>query len=136
MIKRTLFFGNNFHLHTEHKQLKAVYKETGEIKSIPIEDIGFIVFEHPQITFTLSVMQLLAENNTAVIFCDSLFHPSSMLLHLDSNQVQSARFCAQINASEPLKKQLWQQTIKAKINNQAMALKLNNRDGVQAYTFK
>jgi len=126
MLKRTLFFGNNYYLCTENKQLKATCKSSGEIKTVPIEDIGFIVFEHPFITFTQSVMQLLAENNTAVIFCDDKHHPSSMLLHLDSNYVQSERFKSQINASEPLKKQLWQQTIKQKILNQAGLLdKLN-----------
>ncbi len=129
MLKRTLFFGNPYHLNTEYAQLKATNKESGEIKSVPIEDIGFVVFEHPHITFTQSVMQLLAENNTAVIFCDARHHPSSMLMHLDTNQVQTERFKHQINASEPLKKQLWQQTIKAKLNNQAAVLDLYDREG-------
>ncbi len=123
MLRRTLFFGNNYHLSTLNHQLKAASKEDGEIKSIPIEDIGYIVFEHPQITFTQSVIRLLAENNTAVIFCDEKFHPSSMLLHLDTNYVQTERFKLQIAASEPLKKQLWKQTIQAKIQNQALLLK-------------
>lgn len=135
MLKRTLFFGNPYHLQTENLQLKAACKETGEIKTVPIEDIGFIVFEHPQITFTQSVMQLLAENNTAVVFCDARFHPSSMLLHLDTNQVQTERFKAQITASEPLKKQLWQQTIKAKIKNQANTLKVAGKEGEDALLY-
>ncbi|MCO6500328.1 MAG: type II CRISPR-associated endonuclease Cas1 [Vicingus serpentipes] len=135
MLKRTLFFGNPYHLHTENLQLKAACKESGEIKSVPIEDIGFAVFEHPQITFTQSVMQLLAENNTAVVFCDAKFHPSSMLLHLDTNQVQTERFKAQINASEPLKKQLWQQTIKQKIINQATALNKAGKEGEEALLY-
>lgn len=135
MLKRTLFFGNNYHLNTENLQLKATCKQTAEIKTVPIEDIGFIVFEHPQITFTQSVMQLLAENNTAVVFCDTKFHPSSMLLHLDTNQVQTERFKAQINASEPLKKQLWQQTIKQKIINQAKVLELSHKEGTEALTY-
>jgi CRISPR-associated protein Cas1 len=135
MLKRTLFFGNPYHISTENVQLKATCKESGEIKTVPIEDIGFIVFEHPHITFTQSVMQHLAENNTAVVFCDAKFHPSSMLLHLDTNQVQTERFKAQINASEPLKKQLWQQTIKHKIINQAAVLALSDKEGAEALTY-
>jgi CRISPR-associated protein Cas1 len=135
MLKRTLFFGNPYHISTENVQLKATCKESGEIKTVPIEDIGFIVFEHPHITFTQSVMQHLAENNTAVVFCDAKFHPSSMLLHLDTNQVQTERFKAQINASEPLKKQLWQQTIKQKIINQATALQVCNKEGTEALLY-
>ena len=137
MLKRTLFFGNPYHLNSENLQLKATDKETGEVKIIPIEDVGFIVFEHPQITFSQSVIQLLAENNAAVIFCDAKYHPSSMLLHLDTNYVQSERFKLQINATAPLKKQIWQQTIKSKINNQAELLnKLKIDDTALKYKAK
>lgn len=123
MLKRTLFFGNPYHISTRDKQLHITERETGEIRTVPVEDVGFIVFEHPYITFTQSTMQLLAENNTAVIFCDQKYHPSSMLFHLDTHYIQTERFKHQINASEPLKKQLWQQTIKYKIENQAALLK-------------
>lgn len=132
MLKRTLFFGNPYHISTENHQLKITDKKTAEIRTIPVEDIGYIVFEHPHITFTQSVMQHLSANNTAVVFCDEKYHPSSMLLHLDTNQVQTERFKAQINASEPIKKQLWQQTVKAKIINQADLLDKKNTDGSAA----
>lgn len=122
MLKRTLLFSNPYHLNTRNKQLQITEKDTGEVKTVPIEDLGHIVFEHPQITFTQSVIQLLAENNTAVIFCDEKFHPSSMLLHLDTHYIQSERFKYQITATEPLKKQLWQQTVRQKILNQAAIL--------------
>lgn len=128
MLKRTLFFENAYHLHTEHRQLKATDKSTAEIRSVPIEDIGFVVFEHPQITFTQSVIQLLSEHNAAVVFCNEKFMPSAMLLNLDANQVQSERFRHQINASQPLKKKLWQQTIITKIKNQAAVLKKTGGD--------
>lgn len=122
MLKRTLFFGNPYHLSTKNKQLVIIDKSTREEKTQAIEDMGFVVFEHPEITFTQSVMQLMAENNTAVVFCDKTHHPASMLLHLDTNQVQTEIFRHQVNASEPLKKQLWQQTVKAKIRNQSNLL--------------
>jgi len=128
MLKRTLFFGNPYHISTRNKQLHIAEKNTGEIRTIPIEDIGFIVFEHPHITFTQSTMQLLAEHNAAVIFCDQKYHPSSMLFHLDTHYIQTERFKQQISASEPLKKQLWQQTIKHKIENQAALLKQQGKN--------
>lgn len=126
MLKRTLFFGNPYHLSTRQSQLLVRNKDSQEEKTMPIEDLGFVVFEHPQITFSQSVMQLMAENNTAVIFCDNNFMPSSMLLHLDTNTVQTKVFRHQINASEPLKKQIWQQSIKSKIKNQAASLHINS----------
>ena len=50
------------------------------------------------------------------------------MLPLEGNTLQSERFRAQIDASLPLKKQLWQQTVQAKIRNQAAVL--SSRGGV------
>lgn len=133
MLKRTLFFGNPYHISTRQNQLVVKDKTGNDEKTAPIEDLGFVVFEHPQITFSQSVMQLLAENNTAVIFCDNRYMPSSMLLHLDTNTVQTEIFRHQISASEPLKKQIWQQTIKSKIRNQAAVLDLSNASKVRNF---
>jgi CRISPR-associated protein Cas1 len=44
------------------------------------------------------------------------------MLPLDGHNLQSERFRAQIDASEPLKKQMWQQTVVAKILGQAHVL--------------
>jgi len=126
MIKKTLFFQNPCHISTKHQQLVITNKETGEINKRSVEDVGFIVLDNPQISITQSVVQLLAANNAAVIFCDETHHPASMLFHLDSHQTQTEHFRAQIDATEPLKKRLWQQTVKAKIKNQAALLDIAN----------
>lgn len=123
MIKRTLFFSNPYYLKTANEQLIIVSKETKKETPQAIEDIGFIVLDHPQITLSFSTIQKLANNNVAVIFCDEKHMPSSMLLPLETHYVQNERFKYQVNASEPLKKQLWKQNIIAKINNQAAILK-------------
>ena len=133
MSKRILSFSNPFHLSTRLGQLIIFNKETEDELSRSIEDIGYLVLDHPQITLTTALMQQLAENNIAAVFCDSRHHPSSMLLHLDTHHIQAERFRAQVNASEPLKKQLWQQTIKAKIGNQAIVLE---RAGQQSHTLQ
>ncbi len=88
-------------------------------KTVPIEDIGILVLEHQQITISHYLLDRLLQNNAAVVTCNAAHHPTGMLLNLEGNTVQSERFQAQVNASEPLKKQLWQQTVKAKIANQA-----------------
>lgn len=122
MIKRTLYFGNPAYLKTKDEQLVIELQETGEIKSAPIEDIGILILDHQQITITQSVLAKLLVNNTAVITCDNTHHPVGMQLSLDGHTLQSQKFKAQIEASLPLKKQLWQQTIAAKITNQAALL--------------
>ncbi|MEX0813370.1 MAG: type II CRISPR-associated endonuclease Cas1 [Chitinophagales bacterium] len=133
MLKRTLLFSNPYHLSTTSNQLVVNTKGNGTSRTVPIEDLGFVVLEHPQITFTQSAMQLLSENNTAVVFCNNKYLPVSMLLNLNANTVQTETFRYQLNASEPLKKQIWQQTIKAKIRNQAAALDLANFSKVENF---
>lgn len=126
MIKRTLYFGNPAYLKTNNEQLVFESIDNGEIKSLPIEDIGVLILDHQQITITQALIAKLLANNVALITCDNSHHPTGLMLNLDGHTLQSARFQAQVDASVPLKKQLWQQTISAKINNQAMMLESIN----------
>lgn len=128
MIKKTFFFGTPTYLSLKDKQL--VIKKLDDldingkpkIVTRPIEDIGVIVLENKQITITLGAIDALIQNNCAIITCDSKCMPNGLMLPLESNNIQSERFREQINASIPLKKQLWQQTIRQKILNQAAIL--------------
>ncbi|MEO6232727.1 MAG: type II CRISPR-associated endonuclease Cas1 [Ferruginibacter sp.] len=119
MIKRTLYFGNPAYLKTKDEQLVFEAMETGELKTLPIEDIGIIILDHQQITITQALIAKLLTNNVALITCDNSHHPTGLMLNLDGHTLQSQKFQAQVEASVPLKKQLWQQTIFAKISNQA-----------------
>jgi CRISPR-associated protein Cas1 len=126
MIKRTIYFSNPSYLSKKDNQIVAEFpsanKEEKEVRIIPIEDSGIIVLDHKQITITHGLLAALIENNSAVITCNDFHMPNGLFLSLDSNQLQSEKFKDQIASSEPLKKQLWQQTISAKIFNQAMVL--------------
>jgi len=122
MIKRTLYFGNPAYLKTKDEQLVIEMHDTGEAKTTPIEDIGIVILDHQQITITQAVLAKLLANNTAIIICDNTHHPVGLQLSLDGHTLQSQKFKAQIEASVPLKKQLWQQTVAVKITNQAALL--------------
>ena len=119
MIKRTLYFGNPTYLKTQNEQLVVEMAQTGEVKTAAIEDIGILILDHQQITITQAVLAKLLTNNTAVITCNNTHHPVGLFLNLDGHTLQSQRFKYQLEASVPLKKQLWQQTVMAKIVNQA-----------------
>lgn len=134
MIKKTLYFGNPVYLSLKNAQLviklpevekcesfSEAFKKQSEVTK-PIEDLGAIVLDHKQITITSGAMEALLENNCALITCDSKSMPVGLMLPLYGNTTQNERFRQQLNASLPLKKQLWQQTIQAKINNQASVL--------------
>lgn len=125
MIKRTLCFSNPAYLSLKDAQLciRLPQAEDGGNHSVPIEDIGIVVLDSKQITITQGVIEALLENNSAIITCDGKHLPLGLLLPLAGNTIQSERFQAQIEASLPLQKQLWQQTIQYKIRNQAFVLR-------------
>jgi CRISPR-associated protein Cas1 len=120
MIKRTLLIENKSSITTKNQQL-VLKTETRE-SAIPIEDIGFLVLDNAEIYISIPAMNLMIENNTAVIICGNNHLPNGMFLNLNSHHIQQEIFKNQINASIPLKKQLWQQTIIEKISNQGILL--------------
>ena len=137
MIKKSLCFSNPIYLSLRNAQLvlhlpevesnktlpEAMKKEAE--RTIPIEDIGVVVLDNRRITITSGVMEALLENNCAVITCNQKSMPVGLLLPLCGNTTQNERFRSQLEASLPLQKQLWQQTIKQKILNQEHTLRIN-----------
>lgn len=125
MIKRTLYFGNPAYLSVQNKQL--IFKDPKEkdapIKAtIPIEDIGMVVLDHPQITISHTTITELMSNNAALLVCNSSHMPQTLALPMHANDTYSQKVRYQLEASEPLKKQLWKQTVSAKIYNQSKVL--------------
>ena len=102
---------------------EAIKKEAE--RTIPIEDIGVVILDNRRITITSGAMEALLENNCAVITCNQKSMPVGLLLPLCGNTTQNERFRSQLEASLPLRKQLWQQTIKQKILNQEHVLRIN-----------
>jgi CRISPR-associated protein Cas1 len=133
MIKRTLYFGNPAYLSTQLDQLVVFLPEKEEKKTVPIEDIGVVILDHQQITISQALIAKLLNHNVALITCDQTHHPSGLLLTLDGHTLQSQKFKEQIQASKPLLKQLWQQTIECKIENQAALLE---KQGIEVGNMK
>ena len=128
MIKRTICIENACFLKFANEQMVVSYSHVKGMedvpdKTVPIEDLGMLVLEHQQISLTHYLLNKLVAGNVAVVTCNDSHHPTGLLMPLEANTLQSERFRVQIEATEPLKKQLWQQTVKAKITNQAAVLK-------------
>lgn len=145
MIKRTLHFGNPAYLSLENGQLviklpelikndalPEQFKEQNIIK-IPVEDIGVILLDNSQITITQPLLGALLDNNCAVITCENNHMPNGLLLPLEGHNTQQERYDFQLEASQPLKKQLWQQTVQTKVMNQGLLLE---KYGFEANNFK
>lgn len=134
MIKRTLYFGNPSYLSLKNDQLVLKFPEVQnnatlpdefkqmQERTFPIEDLGVVILDHKQITVTQALLSALLANNCAVITCDDRRLPTGLMLPLESNILQEQRYSEQLDASVPLRKQMWQQTVSQKIANQTAVL--------------
>lgn len=129
MIKRTIYIGNPTYLKSKNNQLEVIDPTTNEVKGkIPIEDIALLVLDNYQITLSSQIITQLLQNNSAILHCNSQHLPQGLMLPFEGNTLLSENSKYQINASEPLKKQLWKQTIESKIKNQQLMLSFANKN--------
>ena len=131
MIKQTLMFTKPASLSLKDQQLVIDVKDSDQIVTRPIEDIGFVVVENQMVRMTVPLLNALADNNVSVIFCDNKEMPRSMLMSLEGNTTLQESYRYQIDASEPTKKRLWKQIVESKIRNQAALLSRVGKDGAQ-----
>lgn len=123
MLYRTIYIGNPAYIHLRLGQLKIICPNTDEERgSIPIEDLGLLMLDHPQITITHGLIQKLMERGVVIVSCNEQHLPRGMMLPLYGHTSHSQRIRDQMHVSEPLKKQLWKQTIEHKIANQRQVL--------------
>lgn len=129
MIKQTLMFTSPVTLSLKYEQLVITSKESGDTLTRPVEDIGFVIIDNPMVSVTVPVLNELTKNNVAVIMCDKRQMPCSMLMPLEGNTTLQESYKYQLEASAPLKKQMWKQLIEAKIKNQASLLNRVGKSG-------
>lgn len=136
MIKKSILIEKKASITCKNLQLQIQTEERNA--SIPIEDIGFLVIDHPETYISIPALNYLIENNSSVILCNKAHLPSGMFLNLNGHHIQQQLFRAQIEASVPLKKKLWQQTVKEKITNQGLLLEqiTNKKNKFQFLTSK
>ena len=129
MIKQTLMFTSPVSLSLKDQQLVIATKDSDNIITRPIEDIGFVVIENPQVRITVPLLNELSDNNVSVIFCDKRQMPKSMLMTLDGNTTLQESYRYQFDVGIPLKKRLWKQIVESKIKNQSALLNKIDMDG-------
>lgn len=123
-MKRTLYIGNPSYLKFKNRQMVITDAKTQEIKgSVSVEDMAFLVLDHYQITLSHQLVVALQGNNVAIISCDAQHLPHGLMLPMSGHVEHSERLKHQLLVSEPLRKQLWKQTVEAKISQQMLLLK-------------
>ena len=129
MIKQTLMFTSPVSLSLKDQQIVITFKDNKDIVTRPIEDIGFVVIENPQVSISVPLLNELADNNVSVIFCDKKQMPRTMLMTLEGNTTQQESYKYQMEASAPMKKNVWKQLVECKIRNQALLLDTLGKNG-------
>lgn len=122
MIKRIIDISEPAYLHIKNQQL-LVEKEQEIVGSIPVEDLGVVILEHPQITITQTAVISCQKNNVVIVFCDEKHLPYSLLLPVgDANTLHNKILRQQVDLPKSTKKRFWQQIVIHKIKQQAKTL--------------
>ena len=129
MIKQTLMFSSSVSLSLKDHQIVITFKDNKDTVTRPIEDIGFVVIENPQVSISVPLINELAANNVSVVFCDKKQMPRTMLMTLEGNATQQESYKYQMDASAPTKKNVWKQLVESKIKNQALLLNKLGKNG-------
>lgn len=124
MSWKTIIFSNPCKLSVKNFQLVCETAENDKV-SIPIEDIGTIILENPQIIISNYLLSMCSEQNITVFTCDKKHKPVGILTPFYQHSRNTKIALSQIKMKEPFKKQIWQKIIKQKIKNQSNVLKLN-----------
>lgn len=123
MIKRTIeISAEPAHLAVQLDQLQIRRPGTdprAPAASIPCEDIGLIVVDHPAVSYSHAALTRLIDFGAAVLLCGKDHLPTGLLLPLSDHGQVVWRIDEQITAGKPLRKRLWQQIVIAKLRAQA-----------------
>lgn len=109
-------------IHRGFFVVKDTQNEREELGRIPLDDIGAVIANAHGISYTNNLLIALAEQGAPFVLCANNHNAIGMLWPVEGHHLQAKRFDAQIEAKKPLKKRLWAEVIKSKIQQQASVL--------------
>ena len=123
---RNIFIANPAKISLKNSQLVV---EQEQAVSIPIEDIGCVLIETPQVTLSTAVLRALSDAGVSFFVCDERHMPCGTLLPTNCHSRQLKVLKAQLDISKPVVKQMWRDTVVKKVLNQALCLEYANERG-------
>jgi len=97
--------------------------------TLPIDDLDCVLIESPRGNVSIPLLKELASKNIALLVVDDTHKPCGIYLPYSQNARLPVVLRAQIEASEPFKKRVWQRIVKQKILNSAACLEALGRPG-------
>lgn len=126
MAYRNIIISQDCRLTVKNEQLIVAGKTEHRV---PIEDIYSIVIESAASDISTYALSKLAQTGAAVFFCDEKHLPCGVLTSFNTYSRKLRQVSLQTTQTQPALKRIWQQIVKAKINNQAICLKLCGKEG-------
>jgi CRISPR-associated protein Cas1 len=100
-----------------------VVNERGEeVGRVPIDDVAAVIANAHGLTYSNNVLVELSNRGIPVVLCGANHMPAAIVWPVDAHHIQTGRMNDQVAASLPLKKRLWAQLVRAKIQAQGSAL--------------
>lgn len=118
-------------LKIKNRQLVYVPQDKGEEITLPLEDIAVLILEHRQINFSHALLAELAEYGICLFSCDTKHIPNGAFMSFHSHSRYAAVAAMQLQTGVPLRKRLWQEVVRTKIENQALCLQAFGRGNAQ-----
>ncbi len=100
----------------------TVSVDGAEVGRVPLDDIAMVVVNAHGVTYSNNLVVRLAERGAGVVVCGANHNPVAWIWPVVGHHDQANRVRAQIEASKPLNKRLWQALVKAKVRQQGAVL--------------
>lgn len=121
MSFRSIIIESPAHVSIKSGQLSI---RAEQLHTVSPEDISALMLENRQSTITTAALSLLGQCGCAVFVCDERHIPCAVLQPFGQNCRGYGMIKLQVGIGAVRKKQLWQQIVTAKINNQAECLRI------------
>lgn len=113
-------------MHFKDNQL-VIEKENASSK-IPLEDISYVLIEDSTTVLTTRLLAEFGKNAIALIICDETFEPTSIMYPYNYHFKQLEVFSRQLEITDDVKNEFWNQIVKRKIENSVRVLEMTSKE--------
>ena len=122
MLARTVEIAQDGRHVAVSRGFLTVSEKGAEVGRVALDDIGALILNAHGLTYSNNLVVALAKRGVPVVFCGPNHQPVSLLYPVEGHHRQTARTRAQLEATKPLQKRLWQQLVSAKVRFQGAVL--------------
>ena len=123
MIPRIVDVSENGRFIAKHRGFITIKQGDEFYGEVPLDDVGVLMISAFGATCTKDALVSLAERGAVTVLCGSKGMPSALVLPVNANYESALRVRVQTQASQPLKKRLWQAIVTAKLRHQSEVLR-------------